>query len=228
MTQRRRVFALFAALLVLVLAGCVRFQANLDISPDDTVSGDIVVAVIVGDEDGSREQAQAAADDIESQLLAGLSGAEGVTRETYDQDGYLGYRFALSGTPLSAFSSGGTQGALTIERSGDEFEFSGVLDFTPNDAESVEEDTDTSGITVEVTFPGEVLETNGEVSGTTVRWETTYRAKLEMTATGSAIPGGPPAWVLPVVAGVAVVFLALIVVIVVRRRASKRAAEPTT
>ncbi|CAN5346438.1 hypothetical protein BH10ACT7_BH10ACT7_28260 [soil metagenome] len=213
---------MFAALLVLVLAGCVRFQANLDISPDDTVSGDIVVAVIVGDEADSREQAQAAADDIESQLLAGLSGAQGVTREPYDQDGYLGYRFALSGTPLSAFSSGGTQGALTIERSGDEFVFSGVLDFTPNDAEAdtVEEDADTSGITVEVTFPGEVLETNGEVSGTTVRWETTYQAKLEMTATGSAIPSGPPAWVLPVVVGVAVVFLALIVVIVVRRRAS--------
>lgn len=220
MTQRRRVLALFAALLVLALAGCVRFQANLHISPDDTVSGDIVVAVIVGDEDDSREQAQAAADDIESQLLAGLSGAEGVTRETYDQDGYLGYRFALSNTPLSAFSSGGTQGALTIQRSGDEFEFSGALDFTPNDAESVEEDADTSGITVEVTFPGEVLETNGEVSGTTVRWETTYQAKLEMTATGSAIPSGPPAWVLPVVVGVAVVFLALVVVIVVRRRAA--------
>lgn len=223
MTQRRRVFALFAALLVLMLAGCVRFQANLDISPDDTVSGDIVVAVIVGDEDDSRERAQAAADDIESQLLAGLSGAQGVTRETYDQDGYLGYRFALSGTPLSAFSSGGTQGALTIERSGDEFVFSGVLDFTPNDAEAeevVEEDADTSGITVEVTFPGEVLESNGDVSGTTVRWETTYQSKLEMRATGSAISSGPPAWVLPVVVGVAVVFLALIVVIVVRRRAA--------
>lgn len=208
--------AIIAGLLVLVLAGCVRFQANLTLSPEDTVSGDIVVAVIVGDESDSKQQAIDAADDIEAQLLSGISGAQGVTRTDYDQDGYAGYRFTLDKTPLEAFSGGGSEGALTLTRTGDEFTFAGTLDFTPDDDEVIAEDDDTSGITVAITFPGEVTDTNGEVSGTTVRWETTYQARIDMTATGSAISTGPPAWVLPVV--VVGAFLLVALLVVVRRR----------
>lgn len=205
-------------LLVLVLAGCVRFQANLDVSPENTVSGDIVVAVIVGDENDSKQHAIAAADDIEAQLLSGISGAQGVTRTDYDQDGYAGYRFTFDKTPLDAFSGAGSEGALTLTRTGDEFTFTGSLDFTPDDDEVIAEDDDTSDIAVEITFPGDITDTNGEVSGTTVRWETTYQARIDMTATGSAIPSGPPAWVLPVVAAAGIVIVAVLLAYVIRRR----------
>ena len=52
MTRSRKILAPLGMLLVLALAGCVRFQADLKVSPDNTLDGDIVVAVITNDEPG--------------------------------------------------------------------------------------------------------------------------------------------------------------------------------
>jgi hypothetical protein len=206
---------------VLLLAGCVRFQADLSLNPDDTVNGDIVLAVVLGDDAGARENAQAAVASIETQVLPGVAGATGVTRSDYEQDGYLGTRISFDGTPLATFDTAGSDGSLALTREGDEFVFAGVLDFTPDDGEDASEaDADTSNITVAITFPGEVTEHNGALSGRTVSWEASPQARVEMSARGSAIAAGPPAWV-PVVAlvGGAVVVAALAVFVVLRTRA---------
>lgn len=219
MTRRRSALIALAALVVLALSGCVRFQADLSVTPNDTVNGSIIVAVVVGDEDDSRQVAEDASARIESELLSAVSGAPGVERTVYDQDGYLGSKFTFRDTPLSAFDGGGSEGSLTLQREGDEFVFSGQLDFTPDDdVTDVAEDDDTSNITIAISFPGAVTETNGEVSGNTVRWESSYEARIDMTARASAIPNGPPAWVWPVAGGASLLLALVVVVVVVRRR----------
>lgn len=213
--------ALIGMLLVLALAGCVRFQADLKLNPDDTVNGSIIVAVVTDDDDKSREAASAGADRIAEALLPGLRGADGVTASVYDQDQYIGTKFDLANTPIEAFSGGGSEGALTLTREGSEFAFSGTLDFTPGDGQTqIKPDDDTSNITVAVTFPGEVTEHNGELSGTTVTWSGTLESKIDMEARGSAVASGPPAWLWAIAALVVLVVATIIIVMVVRRRRS--------
>jgi hypothetical protein len=231
MTRSRRILALFGMLLVLALAGCVRFQADLSVDADNTLDGNIVVAVVSDHEPGSDDNARENAAKIEAQLLPGLRGANGVTAEAYEQDDYLGTRFTLADTPIEALDGGDADGALTLTRTGDEFEFTGTLDFTPDDEElgddEVEGDPADSGISVAISFPGEVLEHNGELEGTKVTWATTLEGSVEMHAVASAEPSGPPLpVVIAIVVGVAVgvLMLVLLVLFVLRRR--QRTAAP--
>ncbi|MEO5920431.1 MAG: hypothetical protein ABIQ01_04735 [Pseudolysinimonas sp.] len=217
--------AALGMLLVLALAGCVRFQADLNVSDHDTLDGNIVVAIITTDEPGSADNAREGVANIEAQLLAGLRGADGVTAEPYEQDDYVGTRFTLKETPIDALDGGDADGALHLTRSGDVYEFSGRLDFTPDDepldGEDVQGDPADSNLTVAISFPGDVLEHNGELSGTKVTWTTTLEGSVDMEARASAIPNGLPAWLwLIVVLAVLLIAAAVIIVLVRRRRAS--------
>lgn len=180
-----------------------------------------MVAVITTDEPGSADNARDAAANIETQLLPGLRGADGVTATPYEQDDYVGTRFSLSGTPIDALG-GRSEGALTLTREGDEYVFSGRLDFTPGEepttGEEVDGDAGDSDITVAISFPGEVLDHNGEISGNKVTWATTLEGSVDMEARASAIPSGPPAWLWAVVAGAVPLIAAAAVLVVVRRR----------
>lgn len=214
MRNKKSALAALAVLVVVALSGCVRFQAELTVSPNDTVNGTIVAAALVGDEADSREQAESIATQIEEQLLPGLRGAPGVTATVYDEDDHLGTRFSFTDTPLYAFSSE----SFSLTRDGEEFVFSGALDFTPEqDDVAPESDADTSNITVSITFPGAVEESNGKVSGNTVSWSTTYEQSIVMDARGSAVSSGPPVWLI-VVGGVgAVLALAVVIAVAIKR-----------
>lgn len=219
--SRKITLAALVGSLVLLLSGCVRFQADLSFNTDDTVDGSIVVAMALGDQDDAKSQAAASVEQIESQLLGSLRGETGVRASEYDQDGYYGTRFDLDDTPLSAFNGGGNEGKLALSRMGEEYVFSGLLNFTPDDGEdAVDPDDDTTNITVSITFPGTVTEHNGELNGTTVSWSASPESKIEMDARGNVTPDGPPFWVTLVVslAGLAVVVAVLVMVL--RRRRS--------
>ena len=223
MSGSRKILAALGMLLVLVLAGCVRFQADLNVSDHDTLDGSIVVAVITNDEPGSADTARDNVANIAAQLLPGLRGADGVAAEPYEQDDYVGTRFSLDNTPITALDGGDADGALNLTRTGDTYEFSGRLDFTPDDepldGDDVQGDPDDSNITVAISFPGEVIEHNGEISGNKVTWTTTLEGSVDMEARASAIPSGPPAWVW-LVAVAAVLLIAAAVVITLHRRRS--------
>ncbi|MGB3908988.1 MAG: hypothetical protein WBL06_00765 [Pseudolysinimonas sp.] len=224
--MRRRILPRIVAVgvLVLALAGCVRFQADLTLNPENTVDGSIVVAVLVSeDTDDAREQALAASSQIESELLGSLRDASGVTTSEYDQDDFLGSLITFDDVALDAFSGQG-EDALTIVRDGDEYVFTGALDFSGESAPS-EESEDDDNLTVVVTFPGEVGEHNGELSGTTVSWTTSIDQRLEMSARGAATPAGPP---ILLIVGIGLVVLLIIaavvaVLLLVRSRAKKAA-----
>jgi hypothetical protein len=224
--MRRRILPriLAVGVLVLALAGCVRFQADLTLSPENTVDGSIVVAVLVSeDTDDAREQALTASSQIESELLGSLRDASGVTTSEYDQDGYLGSLITFDDVAFDAFS-GQSEESLKIVRDGDAYLFTGTLDFSGESAPTEDAEGD-DNLTVAVTFPGEVAEHNGELSGTTVRWTTSVDQRLEMSARGAATPAGPP---ILLIAGIAFVVLLVIAAVVavllfLRSRARKAA-----
>jgi hypothetical protein len=208
-------------LLVLALAGCVRFQADMSVDEQNRLDGNIVVAVITTDDPGSADNARDAAADIETRLLPNLRGADGVKAEAYEQDDYVGTRFSLDDTPIDALA-GGADGALTLTREGDEFDFAGTLDFTPGTepepGEEVDGDPGDSDITVAISFPGEVLEHNGQLSGNQVTWTTTLEGSVDMHARASAIPSGPPAWLWAIAVGAALLIALAVVIVIVRLR----------
>lgn len=224
--MRRRILPriLAAGVLVLALAGCVRFQADLTLNPENTVDGSIVVAVLVSeDTDEAREQALGAASQIEADLLGSLRDASGVTTKEYEQDDYLGSRIVLDDVSLDAFS-GQSEDSLKIVRDGDDYVFTGAIDFS-GEAEP-DEEADDDNLTVTVAFPGAVTEHNGDLEGSTVSWSTAMDQRLEMSARGAATPAGPP---ILLIVGIALVVLLVVAAIVgvllfVRSRAKKRAA----
>lgn len=222
--MRRRILPRILALgvLVLALAGCVRFQADLTLNPENTVDGSIVVAVLVSeDTDDAREQALAAASQIESELLGSLRDASGVTTSEYSEDDYLGSLITFDDVDLDAFSGQG-EDALQIVRDDEDYVFTGALDFGDVSTPSDESD---DNLTVSVTFPGEVAEHNGELSGTTVSWSTALDQRLEMSARGAATPAGPPILLIVGIAlAVLLVIAAVVAVLLLLRSRSKKAA----
>ena len=222
MTRSSKIVAALGMLLVLALAGCVRFQADLSVDDQNRLDGDIVVALITDDQAGSADNARENASKIEAQLLPELRGADGVTAEPYEQDDYVGTRFTLDDTPIEALDGGDADGALKLTRSGDTFDFSGTLDFTPDDEpltdEEVEGDPKDSNITVAISFPGEVLDHNGELTGTQVTWTTTLEGSVDMHATASAIPSGPPVALIVLIVLLILAAVAVLVIVLIRRR----------
>jgi len=226
--MRRRILPRILAIgvLVLALAGCVRFQADLTLNPANTVTGNVVVAVILSDEtDETREGTLATSEQIAAGLLGGLATTPGVTSTEYEQDGYLGQRLEFTNVPLTAFS-GTEPGALHFERVGDEFVFSGAIDFTGETGTGGTEGAEDDGnLTVKVTFPGTVTETDGTVQGTTVSWSTPIDQRLEMNARGAAnAPGLPIGLIIGIVAALLVVIAVVVGILVLRSRRKAAAA----
>jgi hypothetical protein len=177
------------------------------------------------DTDDAREQAITAAAQIEADLLGSLRDASGVTTSEYAEDDYLGSRIVFDDVSLDAFS-GQSEDSLRIARDENAYVFTGALDFSGEGAPSEETEGDDDNLTVSVTFPGEVTEHNGELSGTTVSWATSIDQRLEMSARGAATPAGPP---ILLIVGIGIVVLLVIAAIVgvllfVRSRAAKTAA----
>lgn len=212
MSRTRITGALIAVAAILLLSGCVRFQANLTVTPENTLNGDIVVATAVGNGGNAQEEANDRALDIEKKLLPDLSEADGVTRSTYVEDGYAGSRFTLNGTPLDAINSDSDSGSLTLTRDGDTFVFDGDINFTPDGEEDPQEEADESDIEVSISFPGTVTENNGTLDGTRVFWNTSYEGALDMHAVANAEPEGPSAWVWGIIVGGVVGIIAVILI----------------
>lgn len=219
MRRRRITGALVAVTTILLLSGCIRFQADLTVTPENTLNGHIVVATVVGDGANAKDDANGRAVSIEQKLLPNLSGADGVTRRAYDEDGYAGSRFSLNETPLDALNSDNEDGSLTLKRKGDTFVFTGAINFTPDreDTSPKEgEESDESDIQVAISFPGTVTEHNGTLSGNKVTWNTSYEGSLDMHAVASAESAAPKAWVWVLIGLGSVVLIVVIVVVVLR------------
>jgi hypothetical protein len=216
------------AALALLLAGCFRVNLDLEISPENTVSG---IAVFAVDRDALELSGQNVEQVFDEMDLSDLP--EGATVEPYDEDDFVGQQIAFEDVPLDEFQGSQTLGTgdeLSIERRGDEFHVSGQLDLSgqdlPEGGQFPQQLLESFEFRISMTFPGEVKSASGEIDGNTVTWEPKFGQDNPIQAVASAVPSeSSPLLILLIVASLLVVagvaFLLL-------RRSSAPAAAPTS
>ncbi|NEE01137.1 resistance to Congo red protein [Phytoactinopolyspora halotolerans] len=182
---------------------------DLTINEDDTVDGTMITGVSSEFMSMAEMYDDPAAGDMSD--LEDLTEfnpddyPDGASAVPYDDGTYQGQEVTFNGVPLSEFQ-GSTDGDLSIERQGDEYVVSGQLDMSDVDTSELDElegmedlppgmfdgmlDFD---MRISITFPGEVLDHNGELSGTTVTWVPEMGQANEVFAraqsSGGAVPG---------------------------------------
>ncbi len=203
--------------MALLLAGCFKVNMDVEVSPENTVSGSAIIAV---DESLIELSGQSADQLFEDMDLSDLPA--GAQVEPYEGDGFVGQQITFDEVSLEDFTgentlSGGAAGdELNIERRGDEFVVSGAIDMSGQEftgTEIPEEFMDNFEFRVSITFPGEVKSATGDIDGNTVTWEPTIGENTPVEAVASAIPSAssPLLMILLIAAGAlvlgAVVFL---------------------
>jgi hypothetical protein len=202
---RRSRFHKAVAILVLVvtavavLGGCARVRVALAVQPDDTVTGEIVVAT----PDGTAKPAITVPPDI----------AGDVDVSAYRQDGYTGSTLHFSGLTFGqvgeltkAAGQAGERVTVGLRRAGNRIVLEGAADLTTVPV-------DKADFQLKVSFPGTVLETNGDSEAGTVSWTFTPGEVGNVTAVVAyADPRAPSttAWTLGLSAVVLVVVLAVV------------------
>jgi hypothetical protein len=208
MARRFRMAARLGAFvaLALLLTGCIKLNMNLVLNSNDTVSGRVQFGV-------QKELLELTGQSAED-LLGDVplpSDAPGVTTEPFEDEEYAGQQFNFESVPIERFNQGvavatgatGLSGVpdsdqLSITREGDTFVVAGVLDLSGGSVTGVTNPFGGSGaellesadIRISITFPGDVIEANGQIDGNTVTYVPRFGDRLEIDATGSALDDG--------------------------------------
>lgn len=153
-----------ALLLICVplLSGCLRVQVSMGVSPDDRVSGQIVVATVPADNK-----------DTGPQLTPSDSLASKVRVQEYRQDGFVGSQAFFSNLTFGEVQQLGSMSSrtgnalqLNFQRAGDVVTLDGKADLKAV--------PDGSDIQFSIAFPARVATTNGTRDGDSiVTWKLT-------------------------------------------------------
>lgn len=206
-----------AAGLALALTACLKMDMDLEINTEDTIDGSIVMAfsqefMDMAGSMGDDAETEDMFDEFLNMDVAGEDVPDYATVEPYDDGEFVGQQVTFDGAPLEDFGTDEMSG-LSITRDGEEFVVDGDMDMADSGAGEMGDippgmlegmDFD---IRLSITFPGEVLEHNGSLDGTTVTWEPQIGESNEMFARSQdsgAGGDGFPAW-LWIVIGVVVV-----------------------
>jgi hypothetical protein len=213
--------------LALLLTGCLKLDMELTIGSDDSVSGSVVFGV----SKDVLELTGGSAEDLLGGETPFPSDQPGVTAEPYDDGEFAGQEFKFDGVPISEFSDEQDPDSLTIVREGDTFEVSGALDLSSGVTGATGPDAEqffsSAEIRIAITFPGSVVEANGDIDGNTVVWEPRFGERLELQAVGSAIDTGGDSntTVLLLIGGAIVVVVIVVAAYAMSRR--KKGPEAT-
>jgi hypothetical protein len=158
--RAHRLLAIVLVLLIVPMAvGCVRIRANITVSPDDRVSGQIVAAA-----------KPRGPDDKGPQLLNTLPFANKVAVSDYNKEDFVGSQAVFSDLtfaelPQLANMNRDAAGVdISLRRAGDLVILDGRADLTS----LADPEADVSLV---VSFPGEVTSTNGDqVAAEIVEW----------------------------------------------------------
>jgi hypothetical protein len=227
--------------LVFLLSGCLKLDATLTVNPDNTITGDYVVAY--------KKNPNATPDTGFGAVRELLVTRGTATASKYDDGDYEGTRYRLEGVPLDDLArfvavtyDKRQTGTIKITRDGSEFLVAGTFDFretTPvkRTAEQQRQAEDSFRVRVQLTFPGQVESGNGTIEGNKVTWVMNPFVLNTLQAQASAIPpevAGPPAnatntaMLLAIGGGVLAVLILLVLGLWgLRRRRSGSADEPT-
>jgi hypothetical protein len=239
MTPRRATIARVAAFAIaaLVLSGCIKLDMALTVNSDDTVDGTLIFGV-------SKQLLELTGQSPEDLLAEAPipTDVEGVSSEPYEDEEFQGQQVTLDGVPLDEFNQGsfaggtGATGAtasadqLRIIREGNNYVVSGAFDLSSVGASTgatgatgfpgAEELFRSAEMKISITFPGEVVRSNGRVDGSTVTWTPRVGERLEIQATGSARGGGDGStmMILLIVGGVVIVAAIVAGILMSRRR----------
>lgn len=193
-----RVVAVLVMVVVPLLSGCLRYTESLTIHPDDTVSGIIVMA--------ARQPDPVSADEAppppsEAALPEPTSDSEDIVVTSFQHDQESGYKVTFARATfdeVAAFAPLGKDGgALLITRYGDQLTIMMTIDLTyPLSGQGQAYVAEHADTTVSLQVPGEVTETNGEVSGDRIRWDlkpftvNTVSATIISPAEAAVTPAG--------------------------------------
>jgi hypothetical protein len=225
--------ALVSAGLVLLMTGCIKLDLDLKVSPDNKVSGTVIFAF--------NKQLLALTGQSPDQVIQGsgqsvpASGAPGTSVSPYEDDVFSGEKITYDNVDLDQFNRSGSADSIQVERVGDEFHVSGVLDFTNENSannplgDAAQGVLSSAQLDVKLIFPGAVTSSNGEIHGNSVTWSPKIGEKTEFTAVASAIGSGGsgiPTWVwVPI--GVLIVAIIVAIIVTSRRRSSAVPADGT-
>jgi hypothetical protein len=210
----------------LLLSGCFKVNMNVEVSPENTVSGNAVIAV---DESLLELSGQSADQLFKDMDLSSLPA--GATTEKYQEDGFIGQQITFSDVPLAEFTGNNTLSGtgtgsgdqLNIVRQGDEFHVTGAFDMSGPEftgTEVPEQFLESFEFTISITFPGEVKSATGEIDGRTVTWKPTFGKNTRVEAVASAIPSASsPLLMILLIAGAALILGAVVFVITHRKPA---------
>ena len=114
---------------------------------------------------------------------------KGAVAKPYSADGFSGTEYSFAAAPMNETGIGSD---MSITREGDVFVVKGKMDqgLPADGAPEAEEMLASMDVAFTITFPGEVIETNGKVTGNTVSWNLVSGEALVMTARGSAVANG--------------------------------------
>lgn len=220
--------------LALLLAGCFKVNMDVEVSPENTVTGSAIIAV---DESLLELSGQSADQLFQEMDLSDLPA--GATLEPYEEDGFIGQEIMFEEMPLETFTqnnalsgSGANAGAgeeLNIARRGDEFHVTGAFDMTGAEftgTQIPQQFLDSFEFRISITFPGEVKSATGEIDGNTVTWQPRIGENTPVEAVASAIPSesSPLLMILLVAAGALI--LGAIAFLLTHRKAPAPTAGP--
>jgi hypothetical protein len=191
----------------LVLSSCARVRTALAVQPDDTVTGEIVLATpSTGPTD--RGPVVTLPPDL----------AKVVDLTDYRQDDYTGtvmrfsgLTFAQVGTLTSAVGPAANSVHFELRRAGGRVLVSGAVDLTTVSV-------DKADFQLKVSFPGQIIDSNGDADSGTVSWTFTPGEVGDISAVVAyADPNAPSALDWSLGLGGVVALAALGVVIIARR-----------
>jgi hypothetical protein len=159
-SPRLRVLPLLGLLLAaLALSGCARVQAALAVQPDDTVTGQIVVAT-----------PEKGPDDPGPTITVPPDLEPDVSLTEYRQDGYAGsvvrfdgLSFEQTASLTRAVGPTGSKIRFEMRRAGSRVLVGGAVDLTTVSV-------DRADFQLKMNFPGQVLESNGDAGSSEVSW----------------------------------------------------------
>ncbi|MGH8774768.1 MAG: LppM family (lipo)protein [Jiangellaceae bacterium] len=222
--------ALGAVALAAVLTGCLKLDMSLDVQDDETVDGHVIIGIDRGLADLSGADPGSISDELQGDVME--DAPKGVTAEPYEDDDYIGTRMVFEAVALDELDLGEGDD-ISIVHEGDEYVLSGTFDLSDSgDFGDLGEDEDflegfagSMDVQLNVTFPGEVIDHNGELDGRTVTWTPEVGERLELQARSQDSGGSSFPWlIVAVLAGLVAIGAAA--VLVLRGRGATAAGEP--
>lgn len=188
----RAVLGILFVLIPALLSGCLRYTESVTIAPDDTVSGIIIIGAR---KQGSSGDAPMPSPQPGQQLPAPTSTTSRIVVAPFEHDQESGYKVTFRGATFEEVSQfaplGEKGGALQLTREGNDILVSMTIDLTyavPSDQIGYYQDN--AKATVQLTVPGTIISSDGQVDGQTVSWEL---QPLELNTLEARIESAPGA-----------------------------------